>query len=147
MRLGLDVNLKISFDDKAPSWAIEMQAALASIVDKMGRIERKEDILKMKIEDIQAKADETLAKVTADADVSNAVKTVVLHQNDTLTALQAQIAELLASNDPAALQKLSDTIDAIKATETANAQVVADAVTAGTPVETPPVPVPTPDAP
>lgn len=147
MRLGLDVNLKISFDDKAPSWAIEMQAALASIVDKMGRIERKEDRIIMNVQDIQAKADQTLAKVQADTDVVNSVKAVVLHQNDTLAALQQQIKDLQAANDPAALQKLSDTIDTILATDTANSQTVADAVVAGTPVETPPVPVPTPDAP
>jgi chromosome segregation ATPase len=125
--------------DTSPPWD-EIKATLAEVLVVLGRIEAREVRLTMNVKDIQAKADDTLAKVTADADVSNAVKTVVTHQNDVLAALQQQITDLQASNDPAALQKLSDTLDAIKSAETSNAQSVADAVTAGTPVAAPPAP-------
>lgn len=87
----------------------------------------------MNIQEIQAKADNVLQKVQQDTDAANAVKTLVYHQNDLLSSLQGQIKELQNSNDPAALDKLAATIDAIKAAETANADSVAAAVTAGTP--------------
>jgi len=60
------------------------------------------------------------------------VATVVNNQNATIADLKAQLAA--AGTDPAKLQALSDTLDNILATDTANAQKVADAVTAGTPV-------------
>jgi hypothetical protein len=84
------------------------------------------------LDELQAKATATLAKVTSDTDIDNAVATVVNNQNATIADLKAQLAA--AGTDPAKLQALSDTLDNILATDTANAQKVADAVTAGTPV-------------
>jgi hypothetical protein len=84
------------------------------------------------LDELQAKATATLAKVTSDTDIDNAVATVVNNQNATIADLRAQLAA--AGQDPAKLQALSDTMDNILATDTANAQKVADAVTAGTPV-------------
>lgn len=91
------------------------------------------------LQDIQAKADAELAAITAETSVVNAVKQVVDNQNARLADLQAQLNALIAagSTTPAQLQALSDTIDAIVSADTANAAVVAAAVTAGTPAATP----------
>jgi len=141
-----------SHDDKPPSWVKGLNAKLDTVLTSLGTIELKEGILFMKVSDIQAQADETLQKVTADADVGNAVKTVVLHQNELMAALQKQLEDAVAMGaTPESLQKLSETITAIRNAETSNAQVVADAVTAGTPatppVDTPPVETPPTDTP
>jgi len=93
--------------------------------------------------DLQAKAEATLAKVTSDTDIDNAVAKVVNDQVATITDLRTQLAAAIANgNDPVALQKLSDTMDAILQSDTSNAAIVAAAVTAGTPV----APTPTPPA-
>jgi ACT domain-containing protein len=84
------------------------------------------------LDELQAKAAATLAKVTSDTDIDNAVATVVNNQNATIADLRSQLAA--AGQDPVKLQALSDTMDNILAIDTANAQKVADAVTAGTPV-------------
>lgn len=88
------------------------------------------------LDDLQAKAQATLSKVTSDTDLDNAVATVVNNQNATIADLKAQLAA--AGTDPAKLQALSDTMDQILSTDTANAQLVSAAVTAGTPAATPP---------
>lgn len=99
---------------------------------------RRERKIMVKIEDLQAKANDELAQIRAETDIVNAVRQVVDNQNTRLSDLQKRVDDLIASGNvtPEALQQLSDTIDAIKSTDAANAQVVADAVMAGTP--TPP---------
>ena len=95
-------------------------------------VSNQETLIMPTLDELQAKASATLAKVTSDTDIDNAVATVVNNQNATIADLRAQLAA--AGQDPAKLQALSDTMDNILATDTANAQKVADAVTAGTPV-------------
>src|SRR5882724_9692902 len=93
--------------------------------------------------DLQDKAEATLAQVTSDTNLDNAVAKVVNDQVATITDLRTQLAAAIANgNDPVALQKLSDTMDAILQSDTSNAAIVAAAVTAGTPV----APTPTPPA-
>src|SRR6266436_7069860 len=97
--------------------------------------------------DLQAKAEATLAKVTSDTDINNAVAKVVNDQVATITDLRTQLAAAIANgNDPVALQKLSDTMDAILQSNTSNAAIVAAAVTAGTPAGIPAAPTSTPPA-
>lgn len=110
--------------ETAPPWAVELKAQAALILKKM-------ETIMPTLDDLQAKATATLAKVTSDTDLDNAVATVVNNQNATITDLKAQLAA--AGTDPVKLQALSDTLDNILATDTANAQKVAAAVTAGTP--------------
>ena len=95
-------------------------------------VSNQETLIMPTLDELQAKATATLAKVTSDTDIDNAVATVVNNQNATIADLRAQLAA--AGQDPAKLQALSDTMDNILATDTANAQKVADAVTAGTSV-------------
>lgn len=129
------ISINVSPSDEAPAWAEDILDAVTDVISRLGHIERKEDRIMTNVADVQAKADAALQKITADADVGNAVKAVVLHQNDLLADLKAQLdAAIAAGGTPETLQKLSDTIDAIQAAETSNAQTVADAVTAGTPV-------------
>jgi len=97
-----------------------------------GVIRRLDKIMSI-LTDLQAKAEATLAKVTSDTDIDNAVAKVVNDQVATITDLRAQLAAAIANgNDPVALQKLSDTMDAILQSDTSNAAIVAAAVTAGT---------------
>jgi hypothetical protein len=83
------------------------------------------------LDDLQAKAQATLTQVTADTDLDNAVAKVVNDQRATIVDLKAQLAA--AGTDPAKLQALSDTMDAILKTDTSNAAIVSAAVTANTP--------------
>lgn len=82
------------------------------------------------LDELNAKAVATLAAVTADTDLDNAVAKIVNDQRATITDLKAQLAA--AGTDPVKLQQLSDTLDAILATDTSNAKIVSDAVTANT---------------
>lgn len=83
------------------------------------------------LDELQAKAQATLAQVTSDTDLDNAIAKVVNDQNATIADLKAQLAA--AGTDPAKLQALSDTMDAILNTDTSNAKIVSSAITAGTP--------------
>jgi len=131
------------------------QAQIHALNARVTRLERlvasivnEERSIMATLADIQAKADAELAQITAEIDVVNAVKQVVDNQVAKLNDLQAQVAALLAqgSVNPADLQKLSDTIDAIKAADTSNAAIVSAAVAAGTPVAPQPAPAPEPPA-
>lgn len=108
------------------------------VLYRLERIERKLDLIHHRqeltmatLDELQAKADATLAAVTAETDLNNAVAKVVNDQNALIVDLKAQLAA--AGTDPAKLQALSETMDAILAADTANDKIVADAVVAGTP--------------
>lgn len=94
-------------------------------------IANQEQIIMPTLDELQAKAQATLDKVTSDTDLDNAIAKVVNNQNATIADLKAQLAA--AGTDPAKLRALSDTMDAILKTDTSNADIVAGAVTAGTP--------------
>lgn len=106
----------------------EVLARLNQILSKLGLMENH---IMPTLADLQAKAAATLAAVTADTDLDNAVAKVVNDQIATIVDLKAQLAA--AGTDPVALQALSDTMDAILSTDTSNAAIVAAAVKAGTP--------------
>lgn len=125
------INITISPGNEAPPWAVELLSKTGLIIEQGKQI-------MASVADIQTKADDTLANVKAETDVVAAVKLVVDHMNEMIATLKQQLADAVAAGaDPAALQTLSDTLDAIQAANTSNTQVVADAVAAGTPVETP----------
>ena len=85
------------------------------------------------LKELQDKADATLAQVTADTDLDNAVAKVVSDQRQQIVDLKAQLDAAIANgSDPAALQALSDTMDHILSLDTSNAAIVSSAVTAGT---------------
>lgn len=102
---------------------IEVLLRLEVIIDLL------ENTIMPTLDELKAKADATLAQVTSDTNLDNAVATIVTDQRATITDLKAQLAA--AGTDPAKLQALSDTMDAILATDTSNAAIVAAAVTAG----------------
>jgi predicted nucleic acid-binding Zn-ribbon protein len=130
------ININVTPSDEVPAWGMEILDALEELAAKLGRIERKEGTIMTSVADLQAKADSTLATVTATKDVADAVKLVVEHNNDVIATLKQQLADAIAAGvDPAAVQKLADTLDAIQAAETSNAETVAAAVVEGTPVE------------
>jgi hypothetical protein len=69
--------------------------------------------------------------VTAETDLNNAIAKIVTDQRTTIVDLKAQLAA--AGTDPVKLQALSDTLDAILSSDTANDKIVADAITENTP--------------
>jgi hypothetical protein len=88
------------------------------------------------IDELNAKADETLAQITAETDIDNAIAKIVTDQNEAIKALKAQLEA--AGTDQAKLDQLGQTMDAILATNTSNTKIVADAITANTPADAPP---------
>jgi len=90
------------------------------------------------IDELNAKADATLAQITAETDIDKAIAKIVTDQTEAIKALKAQLEA--AGTDQAKLDQLGQTMDAILATNTSNTQIVADAVTANTPADTPPAP-------
>ena len=106
----------------------EVLARLDLILD---RLDLMETHIMPSLDELQAKADATLANVTAETDLDNAIAKIVTDQNNTIIDLKAQLAA--AGTDPVKLQALSDTLDNILATNTSNTKIVADAVTANTP--------------
>jgi hypothetical protein len=119
-------------------------AHLAAINDRIAALNRNlvrsEKSIMISIRDLQDQANATLQQVQAETDVANAVKKVVDDQNATIDALKKQVDDMVAAGgaSQADLQQLSDTLLSIKNLETSNGQIVAQAVTAGTPVETGP---------
>lgn len=129
------IDITISPSEEVPAWGMMLLDQIERLNSKVDRVLQREATIMSSVADVQAKADTMLAKVTADTDVANAVKTVVEHNNDMIAALKQQLADAIAAGtDPAALQKLSDTLDAIQAAESSNADTVAAAVVEGTPV-------------
>jgi len=62
----------------------EVRARLDAILDQLGLvIENQESHIMPSLDELQAKATATLAKVTSDTDIDNAVATVVNNQNAT----------------------------------------------------------------
>jgi len=94
------------------------------------------------VDDLQAKANAVLAAVQADTNIDTAIAKIVDDNAQTIKTLQQQLAD--AGNDPAKLQQLSATMDAILQTDLANGKIVADKVTANTPAD---APAPTPSNP
>ena len=82
--------------------------------------------------ELQQKANDTLAQVTAETDLDNAIAGVINDKNAQIADLKAQLDAAIAANDPAALQAVSDTMDNILKTSTSNAKIVSDAVQANT---------------
>jgi len=127
--------------DAALQLVIAMLRVVMARVDLLDlKLDMKGDETMVALADIQAKAANLLSSLQAETNIVNAVKMVVNHQNDTISGLKQQIADLIAAGgaDTAALQTLSDTLDQIQAQDVANATVVANAIAAGTPAEEPP---------
>lgn len=125
MKFEIDVNLNIRLDQReAPRWAIQLREMVSQILDNQ------EKMIMPTLDELQAKANATLAAVTAETDLNNAIAKVVNDQRATITDLKAQLAA--AGTDAEKLQALSDTMDAIRASDTANDKIVTDAITANT---------------
>jgi hypothetical protein len=110
---------------------VEVLRRLSAHNQKLDLILNNQENIMPTLEELQAKADATLAAVTAETDLNNAIAKVVNDQRATITDLKAQLAA--AGTDPVKLQALSDTLDAILSADTANDQIVSDAITANTP--------------
>src|SRR4051812_7994893 len=79
------------------------------------------------IDDVQARANETLAAVRADTAIDTAVAKVVDAQNATIQEIRTQLQDAInAGVDPTKVQTLSDTLDAILSADTSNSKIVAD---------------------
>ena len=122
----MKIDVHIHLDQReAPRWAVTLREMVSQVLTNQ------ENTIMPTLEELQAKADETLANVTAETDLDNAIAKIVTDQNNTIADLKAQLAA--AGTDPAKLQALSDTLDNILKTNTSNTKIVSDAVTANTP--------------
>lgn len=122
----MKIDVHIHLDQReAPRWAKTMQDMVSHI------LANQEKMIMPTLDELQAKAEATLAAVTAETDLNNAIAKVVNDQRATIVDLKAQLEA--AGTDAAKLQALSDTMDAILAADTANDKIVADAITANTP--------------
>ncbi len=88
--------------------------------------------------DIQAKLAILHDDVEADTTVATSVETLLTGQTQQLKDLAKQLADAIAANDPAALQAVSDALDAITATNEATRAKTIAAVLANTPAAPPP---------
>lgn len=84
------------------------------------------------IADIQAQADDTLTRVTANTNALDAIKTLIQSQTDQIKTLNQELKDAIANGaDPAALQAISDKLTAV--TQATDAQAAAEAALANTP--------------
>ena len=124
--MKIDINVNIHLDQReAPRWAQTLREMVSQIM------ENQEKSIMPTLDELQEKANATLAAVTAETDLNNAIAKVVNDQRATIADLKQQLAD--AGTDAAKLQQLSDTMDAILAADTANDKIVSDAITANTP--------------
>jgi hypothetical protein len=119
-----DVHVHVHLDQReAPRWAKSLHQKVSRILDNQEKII-------MTLDELKQKADATLAAVTAETDLNNAIAKVVNDQRATIADLKAQLEA--AGTDAAKLQALGETMDAILAADTANDKIIADAITANT---------------
>lgn len=81
--------------------------------------------------EIKSKVDALLTKVQANTDATASVALYVQGLKDQLTAVQLQLAEAIASNDPGSLQAASDALDA--AISSIDSDTAAEAALVNTP--------------
>lgn len=86
-------------------------------------------------QEITDKINALTAKVQANTDATNAVKTYVQGLKDQLTDVQAQLAAAIAANDPNALNAASDALDALATN--IDADTAAEAAIVNTPAANP----------
>ena len=121
MKFEVDVQLHIKADP-------EVLARLDLVLDKLDLMESN---IMPSLDELQAKADATLASVTAETDLDNAIAKIVTDQNNTIIDLKAQL--VAAGTDPVKLAALEATLDNILTVNTSNTKIVSDAITANTP--------------
>lgn len=115
----------------------ELAIMVSMLVGAATKSSRREFKIMNSIAELQAKADETLNQVRAETTVLDSVKVFVQGQNEQLASMQKQIEELISSGGTSSedLQKLSDTIDAIRSANESNTAALAAAIVKDTPAE------------
>jgi len=90
--------------------------------------------------DIQAKAAQIIAGVTANTNALSAIAAVIDADHAQITELKAELDAALANGDPAAIQAASDALD--QGISALSGQAAAEAALAGTPAAPAPAPAP-----
>ena len=110
-----------------------IRGTLLGINNKLDNIYKRENEIMATLAEIQEK----IAKQTADiAEQKTVEESIVTLLNQTVATekdIKAQLEAAIASNDPAALQAVADTLDANTTALEANTADIAAAVTANTP--------------
>jgi len=109
----------------------EVIALLNDGLNRLDLILSNQESMMPTLDELQAKADATLANVTAETDLDNAIAKIVTDQNNTIIDLKAQL--VAAGTDPVKLAALEATLDNILTVNTSNTKIVSDAITANTP--------------
>ena len=84
------------------------------------------------VADIQTKQAEVIAAIAAETAIDQSILNLVTADSALIASLRQQLADALASGNPAAIQAVLDSMDGAVATINANAKAIADAVTANT---------------
>jgi hypothetical protein len=85
------------------------------------------------LKDIQDKIATLTTAVAANTQVDGSIVTLLQGLTAMIAALKQQLADAIASNDPAAIQAVLDGLTAAEATIAGNTQVLADAAVQNTP--------------
>jgi hypothetical protein len=87
------------------------------------------------LKDVQSKIQKLSDDVAAESTVTDSAVALLTGMNQTLKDVKKQLADAIASNDPAAIQAAADALDAVTSAVDLNSQRLADAVSANTPAE------------
>jgi hypothetical protein len=110
---------------------------IESAVSSIARAMRVQGVTDMAVmQDIQDRLATLQSSVEGETDLVQAVKTLQDGQTSLLIDLRAQLAAAIAAGDPVALKAVVDTLDAITATNTKNAEAIAESVVKNTPAVT-----------
>lgn len=90
----------------------------------------REQTMTVSIQQIKDQADRALAAINNESDRDDAIIALVTAQTGMIAALKQQLTDAIASNDPAALQAVLDSLTAAEQSALANSDKVVAAVNA-----------------
>lgn len=135
-KTGIDINVTVVSGptvDMLARVSQRVEDLITQAVTLSTTLAQRMDQAMASIADLQSKADTLRTSVESETSVTQSVVALLQGTNQTIADLRTQLADAIAANDPAALQAVVDTIDAITATNEQNAQALAAAAAANTP--------------
>lgn len=109
------------------------QQKLDAVLSRIGVLETQGQHLMVTLADIKAQSDALVANIAAESTVDDSIIELLNGIAATNAALKQQLADAIASGDPAALQAVLDALTAANAATDANKAKIVAAVTANTP--------------
>lgn len=132
------VELVLTLDNERLSRVTQL---LEEILTRVTRLAAQREVDMATVADIQAKLDAIHTDVESETDIVTSVQTLLEGNTAMIAGLKTQLDAAIAGQDPAALQAVSDALDTIANTNTANKARLVAAVVANTPAAEPPAAV------